>query len=77
MPFDIFTFEDVEVSFVQDGDSSTGPHAISSKPCKWPCKILFCIVYYTVCRVKFEIVSEIKSGIGSLLDIVSQKVQRV
>jgi hypothetical protein len=41
--------------------------AISSRPYIWSCKVLFYSVNCTVCRVKFEIESEIRSGIRSLL----------
>jgi hypothetical protein len=35
--------------------------AISARLCKHPCKVLFCTIDCTVCIVKFEIGSEIKS----------------
>jgi hypothetical protein len=34
---------------------------IFSRPCKRLSKVLFCTVDFTVCKVKFEIVSEIES----------------
>lgn len=40
---------------------------ISIRPYKRSCKVLFCIVDYTICIMKFEI----RSGIESLLKIVS------
>jgi hypothetical protein len=48
----------------------SGPIAmsISSKPYKWSCKTLFCIVECTVYRVDFEI-GDMIGGIGKLLEI--------
>lgn len=48
------------------GPGKYGPNAISSRPSKGPCKVRFCTVNCTVCRVKFET----GSRIGSLLEIV-------
>ena len=51
---------DAPVRFVMI-NSASRLLAISSRSCKRSCKVLFCTVNYTVCRVEFEIESEIKS----------------
>lgn len=43
---------------------------VQGRPCNPSCKILFCTVDNIVFIVKFEIKSEIKNGIISLLEIV-------
>jgi hypothetical protein len=44
------------------------------RACIWSCKTLFCTIDYTIYRVKFEIESVIRGGIGMLLVIALRLV---
>jgi hypothetical protein len=47
--------------------------AASSRSCIWLCKVLFCTIDDTICKVKFKIEGEIEDVIEAMMEQASTK----